>query len=491
MKRIDMNKVAAVFITVLSVMVLGGIAYAFFSANIPNINNEKVQTKTASMSLAFADGDNGVSGSLNLGQSLIKKFSLENTGTTDAYGKINWHNLVNTYTDNSLTWILEQSETEDGTYVPVASEKVPTSSAEITEELKNGLLVPVNSKYYYKLTITLNNLDEDQSGDIDAIMHSNFSLESGSQSGVDKIQDLMQNPDRSTKSSCTNTLAYDGTVDNNLRYIGANPCNYVSFNNELWRIIGVMNNVDDGTGKKEARIKLVRSTSLGNYSWDTSSSTINNGWGVNDWSKADLMKELNTDYLNTLFSENQTWYNGQNDKKSAAFDITKVLGVDAQRLISDAVWNLGGASSSAFNASAFYSYERGSEVWGSVSGQVCADEACPREASWTGKVALMYPSDYGFAVGNNNRNACLETSLNTYNNNNCHTDNWLYNGTSKWLLTPGSNYDRYAFAVDKSGYIDTRSTYYNNRDVLPVVYLKSNVSITSGTGSLEKPYELK
>ena len=32
------------------------------------------------------------------------------------------------------------------------------------------------------------------------------------------------------------------------RYIGANPNNYVKFNDELWRIIGVFG-VDDGTGK--------------------------------------------------------------------------------------------------------------------------------------------------------------------------------------------------------------------------------------------------
>ena len=48
----------------------------------------------------------------------------------------------------------------------------------------------------------------------------------------------------------TDELKFDGTADNNLRYIGADPNNYVSFNNELWRIIGVFNNIDDGTGKK-------------------------------------------------------------------------------------------------------------------------------------------------------------------------------------------------------------------------------------------------
>ena len=50
----------------------------------------------------------------------------------------------------------------------------------------------------------------------------------------------------------TNLLEYDGeglkidnTSDANIRYYGANPNNYVSFNNELWRIIGVFGNIED------------------------------------------------------------------------------------------------------------------------------------------------------------------------------------------------------------------------------------------------------
>ena len=61
-------------------------------------------------------------------------------------------------------------------------------------------------------------------------------------SGVEFITNL---------ASTSEELVYDETEENNLRYIGANPNNYVSFNNELWRIIGVMNNIDDGTRKKQ------------------------------------------------------------------------------------------------------------------------------------------------------------------------------------------------------------------------------------------------
>ena len=58
--------------------------------------------------------------------------------------------------------------------------------------------------------------------------------------GTDKIKNLVKGADATStdvieaeevSNACTNTLAYDGTEDNNLRYVGANPCNYVSFNN--------------------------------------------------------------------------------------------------------------------------------------------------------------------------------------------------------------------------------------------------------------------
>ena len=57
-------------------------------------------------------------------------------------------------------------------------------------------------------------------------------------------------------------LAYDGTTDKNLRYVGYDgtnnkPNNYIDIGDtsSLWRIIGVFNNIDDGTGISETRLK--------------------------------------------------------------------------------------------------------------------------------------------------------------------------------------------------------------------------------------------
>ena len=66
-------------------------------------------------------------------------------------------------------------------------------------------------------------------------------------SGANKSSTDVYTVPNKTSDSCTYTLAYDGTTDNNLRYVGSNPCNYVKIDNEIWRIIGVMNNIDHGT----------------------------------------------------------------------------------------------------------------------------------------------------------------------------------------------------------------------------------------------------
>ena len=72
------------------------------------------------------------------------------------------------------------------------------------------------------------------------------------------------------------------------RYRGASPKNYVTFNNEVWRILGVFP-TDDGTGKIENRIKIIKDQSIGNKKWDTGNS--------NNWARpATLNTELNTTF---------------------------------------------------------------------------------------------------------------------------------------------------------------------------------------------------
>ena len=123
-------------------------------------------------------------------------------------------------------------------------------------------------------------------------------------------------------------------LDNNgdYRYYGANPNNYITFNGELLRIIGAFNNVDDGTGKKEIRLKIIRNESIGNYSYDSSASTVNSGYGVNDWSKADLNTELNSLYYN---SSSGTCYSGASNTSTTCDFTNTGLKSEARNMIGD------------------------------------------------------------------------------------------------------------------------------------------------------------
>ncbi len=234
-------------------------------------------------------------------------------------------------------------------------------------------------------------------------------------------------------------------IGGNIRYYGADPNNYVTFNNELWRIIGVFNNIDDGTGKKETRIKIARSESIGNYVWDDNE---------NEWSTATLQTYLNGTYLNSLSTESQA-------------------------MIGNAKWNLEGSSLyKGLYANDYYTFERGTTVY---SG---------RSTEWTGKIALMYASDYMYAGD------LSKCSLDGYNwdsdQTNCRDTSWLRNtSTSQWTLTPSSRYSPWCvFYVYDSGDVDSYNYVSNSYASRPVLYLNSDVTITGGDGSSGNPFTL-
>ncbi len=327
-------------------------------------------------------------------------------------------------------------------------------------------------------------------------------------SGVDTSSTDVYTVPNKTSDSCTYTLAYDGTSDNNLRYVGKNPCNYVKIDNEYWRIIGVMNNIDDGTGKKEARIKLIRNEAIGQYSWDFSESSVNSGNGINEWSQADLMKLLNPGYESesvggSLYYNNSSgncYSNWNNETKACDFTTTGIK-TNLKKLVGNTLWHTGTNGTNDYRSaltSNFYSYERSSNN-GKIctSGDYCNDTVT-RTTTWNGKIGLMYPSDYGYATSGgstSNRTSCLNKELKNWDNSSysdCKNNDWLYNSSNyQWTVSPVA-YSTLAysvFSVSYGGNVDC----YNAKNpylVRPSVYLKSNVLILSGEGTQENPYEI-
>lgn len=274
------------------------------------------------------------------------------------------------------------------------------------------------------------------------------------------------------------------------RYAGSNPNNYVTFNNELWRIIGLVNTPEG------QRLKLIRNESIGSYSWN-SSDQYNNGAGSNEWSKSKMMPLLNQGAYYTRSSGECTIDSG-NVTTPCDFT-TNGLSPEAKKLIDTITWNTGSNGDNTeeeWRPYQMYNYERSN-----LNGKICSEsndcnDIDERTTTWQGRVGLIYPSDYGYATGNNDtiaRSTCLETSLSAWGSTECMTNNWLsINEGYQWTITPAGEptYARGVFFIHNTDKVVHHHGVFNTDAVKPTVYLKTNVKIISGIGTQENPYEL-
>lgn len=304
--------------------------------------------------------------------------------------------------------------------------------------------------------------------------------------------------DKSDISNNGVTYHYDTThnlmadIGSNVRYYGANPNNYIYFNCsdysnqtdttcEKWRIIGVFN----------GKVKIIRSSNIGTYAWDNKLSgvgTSTSSYGSNNWSDSRLMIMLNpTDYSSSFstdiyaYDKGSYWYGlsstcyAGSSSGTKACDFTSIgLKNDTTRnLISTETYYINGYNSSSVYSDIMYEEERAGNTW-------------------NGKIALAYPSDYGYAV---DFNYCTKNLYN-YNNSTCTSNNWMKNiitnngNTYGWLLTPHSSSAGSAWVVLSSGSVHGNFNPSNAYGVAPVLSLNSVLSVETGTGESGSPYKL-
>ena len=232
-----------------------------------------------------------------------------------------------------------------------------------------------------------------------------------------------------------NGLAYDNTDDKNLRYVGSNPNNYIKFNDELWRIIGVVK-TDDGTFTK-----IVKDSPIGSYKWSDD----------NNWTASNIQKVLNEDYYKTL-SE------------------------DAKSMITKITWNTGnnnGVSIKEANSREFYTYNL-------------------TNSTWEGYIGLIYPSDYIYASATDRKECLTKNILDKYvSDSNCVTSNYLTSNDKLWTMTTyinSENNNKEAFNISNGiDHSDTTNSYV----IKPVAFLSNNIMITEGSGEKTNPYLIK
>ena len=253
--------------------------------------------------------------------------------------------------------------------------------------------------------------------------------------------------------------------ENGYRYEGKNPNNYIWFNNEYWRIIGVFDSASHGQNNKNL-VKIIRADVLDGLVWHKSNS--------NDWTAASLNKLLNGAYYNAQDGTSSGYCYGNSSSVTANCDYTK-KGIQAgyRKMIANVTWYLGGYSSNSATAESFYGYERGTIV------------SSGRPTSTTGYIGLMYPSDYGYSVLSNS--CARTTNLNSYSSSTCAGASWLYGKGYEWTISPFSSNSLRVFYLDYYGNLDSYLA-NNGYGARPVLYLDASVYKIDGDGSLNNPY---
>ena len=246
--------------------------------------------------------------------------------------------------------------------------------------------------------------------------------------------------------------------ENGKRYQGKNPDNYIWFNDELWRIIGnIPVCLTSGCSSTQNRVKIIRNYSIGGIKYDESSST---------WMGSNIQSLLNTCYLGKISSCDSYCYSGSTakgtcDYSSDGIDTTDYYG----RMVEDVYFNVGAGDSTETTAANYYTQE------------------IATHATSTSKIGLMYASDWGYAIEGYTEVLGGDARL-QYSSD----KNWLMSNSYEWTMSAYSS--SYPIATDNSGALTFTHAAWSGDSIRPVLYLKSNVYVTGGTGSKVDPYRI-
>ena len=458
-------------------------SYAYFVANVSgNKDTNNVVVTNGVMALEYSDGDEVSLANAIPGSSVSKTFTVKNTGNVATNYTIYFSELSNKFVDKTdLVYTLTSSDGGKN----VVQTQVPSKN----DAMVSNYAIEAGKTHTYTLTITFleKNVkqDDNQNVSFSTKLTINETKETETPSGGGVASTI-------ANLAATDTINFaTDDPDNNIRYIGADPNNYVYFNCsdysnqsdstcEKWRIIGVFKNMTKSDGLQADLVKIVRGDSLGKIPWDGDIESLL-PLGRNNWSAASLQATLNESYFNGNSFKYYVENDIQNDNKnSLKNDLTR-------NAIESVIWNLGGpgedeyTSSSNGLASHWYGYERGMTVYDG------------NPTTWTGKVGLMYPSDFGYATSGDvlaSRTSCLAKELSSWRDDSCRNSDYLYDGGDQLTLTPLSSDNTNVFYIRSAYFVSDQHITWEG-GVRPTVFLKSSIAISNlGDGTSNFPYQL-
>ena len=282
-------------------------------------------------------------------------------------------------------------------------------------------------------------------------------------------------------------LYVDSTVEGRYVYKGTNPNNYISFNNELWRIIAVE---PDGT------IKIMSTNTYGPYPYDdksTSRSTSNTTyycyysgtyWGCNVFGSSSNMYDTNKSQITAMTKS----YAGTTTYNLPSRDATSNI------YLNETFYN---SIDSAYKGIIDTHYfANGFVEWEYSDTEQTLQEDMQQESKyfWRGKIGLPSALDYVKSSSNVN---CDSLYSGTRYEDACRVENYMYemnSANSWWTMTLVDTSDRAinAWAVvggsSRGDLMDLGV--YNEYYLIPTLYLSTNIEIVGGKGTSISPYQI-
>ena len=277
-----------------------------------------------------------------------------------------------------------------------------------------------------------------------------------------------------TKVTDNNTLQY--------RYQGNNPNNYVSFNNQLWRIIGYVpvclevNSITEDTTingiefkqgeaqctKWENRVKIIKADPIGAFAYNKSAYSSSKPIV---WIGSTVQGLLNSCYLGKKDGCSKYCYAYSTTQGVCNYSQNGINENDSYgNMIESVYYNIGMAGSYNLSSSNFYAKE------------------ITKQTSENTSIGLMYASDFGYAISGYTGNLSYSSA------NSQMVNNWLFAIGCEWTMTARSSF--YPVDVGGVGGLDGNVIAYHRYAVRPVLYLQSNVNKLSGDGTIASPYVL-
>lgn len=265
------------------------------------------------------------------------------------------------------------------------------------------------------------------------------------------------------------------------RYQGNNPNNYVSFNNQLWRIIGyvpvclevspvtedtTINGIEFKQGeaqctKWENRVKIIKADPIGAYAYNKSDYSSSNPIV---WIGSTVQGLLNTCYLGKKDGCDKYCYAYHTTQGVCNYSQNGINENDSYgNMVESVYYNTGIAGSYSLSSSNFYAKE------------------IIKQTSENTSIGLMYASDFGYAISGYTGNLSYLSAKSQMVNN------WLFGQGYEWTMTAFSSSS--PVDVHHFGGLDNGNA-YRGFAVRPVLYLQSNVSKLSGDGTMASPYTL-